>query len=83
MNTAAARTVTEPAATGASAWKNFRAERERRLAEPWGFLSQVGLHWVDHSPQSFAGIGGSWQVVDDALEFTPAVNRCRRPAPAR
>lgn len=51
-------------------WHAFRAERERRLAEPYGFLSQVALHWLDRTGPTIEGIPGHWRVEGDELVVT-------------
>lgn len=53
-------------------WHAFRADRERRLAEPYGFLSQVALHWLDQTGPIIDGVPGHWQVEGDELVVSVA-----------
>lgn len=53
-------------------WHAFRADRERRLAEPYGFLSQVALHWLDQTGPTIDGVPGHWRVEGDELVVSVA-----------
>jgi len=48
----------------------FRARRDRSLAEPHGILSQVGLHWIDPADgaHEIEGVPGTWRREGEALE---------------
>src|SRR5664279_2899124 len=60
----------EPAArpvdpmTGGRRW---RAARETSLAEPYGWLSVVALHWLDRAPQRLPGVPGEWSSDDSSV----------------
>jgi uncharacterized protein (DUF1684 family) len=42
-------------------WVNWRAERERTLAEPHGWLSPTALHWLQPQPEALPGLPGTWR----------------------
>jgi len=49
-----------------ASWQAWRAARERALhADPHGWLTLIGLHWLDATPRSLAGIPGQWWADDD------------------
>lgn len=54
-------------------WASWHAERERVLAEPHGWLSLAGLHWLDGEARSYPDLPGTWRAADDgAVEITAA-----------
>ncbi|GEA89232.1 DUF1684 domain-containing protein [Cellulomonas cellasea] len=42
------------------AWTRWRAERERALAEPHGWLTPVALRWLASRPSAVEGVPGTW-----------------------
>jgi uncharacterized protein (DUF1684 family) len=44
----------------ATAWQQWREQREARLADPHGFLAVTGLHWLMPQPQRFSDVPGEW-----------------------
>ena len=51
-------------------WQTWHAARERALAEPHGWLTLTGLHWLTEQPQRFHGVPGEWRVSGDAAVVT-------------
>jgi uncharacterized protein len=41
-------------------WQEWHSRREARLADPHGFLSITGLHWLSAAPQRFPDAPGVW-----------------------
>lgn len=57
----AAGTATDDRPAGAPlAWTRWRAERERALAEPHGWLTPVALRWLASRPSTVDGVPGTW-----------------------
>ncbi len=54
----------------AAAWREWHRDREGVLAEPHGWLSITGLHWLTDSPQRFDGVPGQWHEEDGAAVVT-------------
>lgn len=67
-------------ATFLGEWQAWHDAREERLVSPYGFLSISGLHWLDETPQRFAGVPGAWSsgpegvVVELGAQETLAVD---------
>ncbi|GAA2226194.1 DUF1684 domain-containing protein [Promicromonospora sukumoe] len=57
------------AARELAAW---RADRERDLRTPHGWLSLTGLLWPTSEPRRLPGLPGEWWVVDRTLYTRPA-----------
>jgi len=57
------------AATGSlvAEWERWRRERDAELAEPHGFLSITGLHWLTAEPQRFDDAPGAWSNGDHGV----------------
>lgn len=52
-------------------WTAWHTERERELAEPHGWLSLTGLHWLTTAAAGYPGLPGSWRATDDhGVEIT-------------
>lgn len=43
-----------------ASWDALRAERTATLSQPYGWLSLVGLHWLDDEPLPVDGLPGEW-----------------------
>jgi uncharacterized protein (DUF1684 family) len=52
-------------------WQEWKANRERDLAEPYGWLALVSLEWLADSPTEYAGLPGRWWQDADAAYFDP------------
>lgn len=51
----------------------WHAERERTLAEPHGWLSLAGLHWLDGEARAYPDLPGTWRATPDGtVEITVA-----------
>lgn len=50
----------DPATGVPLAWTRWRAERERALTEPHGWLTPVALRWLASRPSPVAGVPGTW-----------------------
>ncbi|WP_394620700.1 DUF1684 domain-containing protein [Lentzea sp. JNUCC 0626] len=47
-------------------WQTWKTERERTLADPYGWLALVSLDWLDAAPRAYDGLPGEWWQDDDA-----------------
>lgn len=57
--------------TERAAHDTWRADRERTLAEPHGWLSLTALHWLDDGEGGLPGLPGTWRVAGpDAVAVT-------------
>lgn len=45
---------------GIEAWRDFREARERELAQPYGWLTIRGFHWLPPEPARLEGLPGLW-----------------------
>jgi uncharacterized protein len=45
----------------------FRAEREAELAEPYGWLTLRGFHWLPDEPAALPGLPGRWWADESQL----------------
>jgi uncharacterized protein len=59
-------------AYGAEQWQEWRRERDRRLRNPLGWLSLVGLHWLGAAPEEFETVPGRWSVDGDVVRVVAA-----------
>jgi uncharacterized protein (DUF1684 family) len=55
------------ASTFHSAWIDWHAEREEYYANPLGWVSIVGLHWLTEDFARVADLPGRWRADDDAV----------------
>ncbi|SDB90089.1 hypothetical protein GA0111570_10770 [Raineyella antarctica] len=46
-------------------WRRWRVGRERRLADPYGWLSVTSLEWLDETPRAIDGFPGLWSGDED------------------
>ncbi|MEV0890489.1 DUF1684 domain-containing protein [Promicromonospora sp. MEB111] len=60
--------VAEEAVREHAAW---RADRERELREPHGWLSPTALLWPTATPSRLPGVPGEWWVADGVLRTQP------------
>ena len=56
------------------AWQEFRKAREDELAQPHGWLTLQGFHWVPDQPAALEGLPGIWSTdgTDAFIEASPA-----------
>jgi uncharacterized protein (DUF1684 family) len=52
-------------------WQDWKANRERDLAEPHGWLALISLEWLADAPTEYAGVPGRWWQDADAAYFDP------------
>lgn len=52
-------------------WQEWRADRERELADPYGWLALVSLEWLDELPREYPGVPGVWWQDKDAAYVDP------------
>ncbi|NKY33482.1 DUF1684 domain-containing protein [Nocardia speluncae] len=48
-------------------WQDWHRRQEENLADPHGFLSVTGLHWLTAAPQRFADAPGEWSTGPDGV----------------
>lgn len=60
--------LAEEAVREHAAW---RADRERELREPYGWLSPTALLWPTATPSRLPGLPGEWWVADGVLRTQP------------
>lgn len=48
-------------------WQTWRAERDRDLRDPHGFLSLTALHWLTDTETSYPGTPGRWRADADRV----------------
>ncbi|RJQ84988.1 DUF1684 domain-containing protein [Amycolatopsis panacis] len=53
------------------AWQEWKAGREKTLADPYGWLALVSLDWLETHPRSYPGLPGLWWQDDDAAYVDP------------
>jgi uncharacterized protein (DUF1684 family) len=53
-----------------AAWEAWRAGRLERLRAERGWLSVVGLHWLEPGPNRFEGIPGTFTLRDGRVELS-------------
>ncbi|RLK61834.1 DUF1684 domain-containing protein [Actinokineospora cianjurensis] len=56
----------------AGQWQAWKAERERNLVDPVGWLALVSLDWLTEQPTAYQGLPGLWWQDDDAAYVDPA-----------
>jgi uncharacterized protein len=52
-------------------WQEWKARRERDLADPYGWLALVRLQWLDDTPREYADLPGLWWQDADAAYLDP------------
>lgn len=57
-----------------SGWQEWLDRRERDLREPYGWLSLVGLHWLDPRPRRLAGVPGRWSAGSGVVRVEASVS---------
>jgi uncharacterized protein (DUF1684 family) len=60
------------AGDGRAAWEAWKAERLTRLTQPRGWLSVVGLHWLEPGPNQLPGLPGTFTLRDGRVELSAA-----------
>ncbi|WP_406634024.1 DUF1684 domain-containing protein [Amycolatopsis sp. WGS_07] len=55
----------------AQAWQDWKAEREKTLADPYGWLALVSLDWLEDSPRTYPGLPGRWWQDAEAAYVDP------------
>jgi uncharacterized protein (DUF1684 family) len=57
-----------------SGWQEWLTSRERDLREPYGWLSLVGLHWLDPRPTRFVDVPGQWSAESGVIRVKASVS---------
>ncbi|MFI9385993.1 DUF1684 domain-containing protein [Kutzneria sp. NPDC052558] len=57
-----------------SGWQEWLDRRGRDLKEPYGWLSLVGLHWLDETPRRFADVPGEWSAESGVIRVKASVS---------
>lgn len=57
-----------------SGWHEWLAGRERDQRAPYGWLSLVGLHWLDPRPTRFAALPGEWSAESGVIRVKASVS---------
>ncbi|TCO49752.1 DUF1684 domain-containing protein [Actinocrispum wychmicini] len=57
--------------TYAQEWQDWKTDRERDLAEPYGWLALVSLDWLDDTPRTYGELPGAWWQDADAAYVDP------------
>jgi hypothetical protein len=57
-----------------SGWQEWLERRGQDLRAPYGWLSLVGLHWLDTTPQRFADVPGEWSAEDGVIRVKASVS---------
>lgn len=52
-------------------WRAWKEERERDLADPYGWLALVSLDWLEDAPRAYPGLPGVWWQDEEAAHFDP------------
>ncbi|MFD1044709.1 hypothetical protein ACFQ1S_03425 [Kibdelosporangium lantanae] len=76
--------------TYAQEWREWKADRERDLAQPYGWLALVSLDWLDDTPRYFGGgaiknndgVGyctAGWSVTAGGTSYMLTAGHCGRP----
>ncbi|GAA3581790.1 DUF1684 domain-containing protein [Amycolatopsis ultiminotia] len=53
------------------AWRDWKTEREKTLADPYGWLALVSLDWLENEPRTYPGLPGRWWQDADAAYVDP------------
>ncbi|MEW2502606.1 DUF1684 domain-containing protein [Amycolatopsis sp. NPDC047767] len=53
------------------AWQDWKLEREKELAEPYGWLALVSLDWLGNEPRSYGNLPGKWWQDAEAAYVDP------------
>ncbi|WP_033296083.1 DUF1684 domain-containing protein [Amycolatopsis jejuensis] len=56
----------------AQAWHDWKADREKTLADPYGWLALVSLDWLEDSPRTYPGLPGRWWQDASAAYVDPS-----------
>ena len=56
----------------AQSWEDFRAERNRSLPTPHGWLSLTSLQWLPGEPGPLDGLPGRWSAADGVARVSAA-----------
>lgn len=54
----------------AQSWEDFRAERNRSLPAPHGWLSLTSLQWLASNPGPLEGLPGLWSAAGDGAQVS-------------
>ncbi|MFI5615539.1 DUF1684 domain-containing protein [Amycolatopsis sp. NPDC051903] len=54
------------------AWEDWKADREKELAAPHGWLAIISLDWLDEQPREYPGVPGKWWQDEEAAYVDPA-----------
>src|SRR3954470_5794029 len=57
--------------TYAQEWQEWKADRERDLAQPYGWLALVSLDWLDDTPRTYGELPGVWWQDAEAAYVDP------------
>src|SRR5882757_53623 len=57
-----------------SGWREWLDRRGRDLRAPYGWLSLVGLHWLDSTPRRFADLPGEWSAEAGVIRVKASVS---------
>lgn len=52
-------------------WRTWKRDRERDLADPYGWLALISLDWLGDAPRAYPGLPGLWWQDRDAAHFDP------------
>ncbi|WP_026421906.1 DUF1684 domain-containing protein [Actinokineospora inagensis] len=55
----------------AEQWQEWKAQRERDLADPYGWLALVSLDWLTDQPTAYQGLPGLWWQDAEAAYVDP------------
>lgn len=55
------------------AWKDWRAERDASLKDPYGWFSLVELTWLSEEPRELENFPGLWSASEDGQTITVEV----------
>ncbi|MBB4682969.1 DUF1684 domain-containing protein [Amycolatopsis jiangsuensis] len=52
-------------------WQDWKAAREKTLADPYGWLALVSLDWLEDRPRAYPGLPGRWWQDAEAAYVDP------------
>ncbi len=52
-------------------WEQWKAERDEKLRDPYGWLSLVELTWLEEDPSPLKTFPGLWNHSDNTVRFAP------------